>query len=234
MGTVYGYARISRPQQSIERQIRSIKKEYEDAIIVEEPYSGRGVSCPEWNKLYKKVSEGDTIIFDSIARMSRSADDGVKTYFSLFRRYVNLVFLKEGYINTSTYMESLYGRAWLRSTDKDKAFSGLNRFFRKLAERQIRIAYEQAEKETSDLQRRTKEGIEHARQNGKQIGQKRGSKLRVKKKEPAKELIRKYSRSFDGTLSDADCMKLAGTSRNTYYKYKKELRESLQKKRPGG
>ena len=234
MGKIYGYARISRPQQSIERQIRSIKEEYEDAIIVEEPYNGTGAECPEWNKLYKKVSEGDTIIFDSVARMSKSADDGVKTYFDLFKRYVNLVFLKEGYINTSTYMESLYGRTWLQSADKDQSLQGLNRFFRKLAERQIRIAYKQAEKETSDLQKRTKAGIEHARLNGKQIGQKRGNKLLIKKKEPAKELIRKNSKSFGGKLSDAECMKLTRTSRNTYYKYKREIRESSQKRKPGG
>ena len=229
MGKIYGYARISRPQQSIERQIRSIKEEYEDAIIVEEPYAGTDVDCPEWKKLYKKVSEGDTIIFDSVSRMSGSADDGVKTYFSLFKRYVNLVFLKEGYINTSTYMESLNGRSWLKSTDKDKTFKGLNRFFKKLAERQIRIAYAQAEKDTLDLQRRTKKGIENARMSGKQIGQKPGNKLLIKKKEPAKELIRKNSKSFGGSLSDAECMKLAGTSRNTYYKYKRELKKSLKK-----
>lgn len=233
MGNIYGYARISRPQQSIERQVRNIKEEYKDAIIVEEPYTGVGSDCPEWNKLYKKVSEGDTIIFDSVSRMSGSADDGVKTYFNLFKRYVNLVFLKEGYINTSTYMESLSGKAWLQNAAKDKSDTGLNRFFRKLAERQIRIAYKQAEKETFDLKRRTKEGIENARQQGKQIGQKRGRRLLIKKKEPAKELIRKNSRTFGGALSDTECMKLAGTSRNTYYKYKRELRESLQKRRPG-
>ena len=233
MGNIYGYARISRPQQSIERQVRNIKEEYKDAIIVEEPYIGAGSDCPEWNKLYKKVSEGDTIIFDSVSRMSVSADDGVKTYFNLFKRYVNLVFLKEGYINTSTYMESLSGKAWLQNAAKDKSDTGLNRFFRKLAERQIRIAYKQAEKETFDLKRRTKEGIENARLQGKQIGQKKGRRLLIKKKEPAKELIRKNSRTFGGALSDTECMKLAGTSRNTYYKYKRELRESLQKRRPG-
>lgn len=230
MGKIYGYARINRPQQSIERQIRNIKEEYEDAIIIEEPYEGTSIDCPEWNKLFKKVTEGDTIIFDSVSRMSKSADDGVKTYFSLFKRYVNLVFLKEGYINTSTYMESLNGRNWIKSVDANNTSKGLNRFFRKLAERQIRIAYEQAEKETADLQRRTKKGIENARLNGKQIGQRQGNKLLIKKKEPAKELIRKNSKSFGGKLSDAECMKLAGTSRNTYYKYKSELRKSLQKK----
>lgn len=32
---------------------------------------------------------------------------------------------------------------------------------------------------------------------------------------------------FDGTLSDADCIKLIGIARNTYYKYKRELREAM-------
>ena len=42
--------------------------------------------------------------------------------------------------------------------------------------------------------------------------------------EPVGSLIRKYSRDFDGTLSDAECIRLIGISRNTYYKYKSEMR----------
>jgi ACT domain-containing protein len=48
----------------------------------------------------------------------------------------------------------------------------------------------------------------------------------VKKAVPSKEQIQKYSKDFDGFLSDAECIKLIGIARNTYYKYKKELRES--------
>ena len=40
--TIYGYCRISRPQQSIDRQIRNIKAAYPDAVIVEEVYTRRG------------------------------------------------------------------------------------------------------------------------------------------------------------------------------------------------
>ena len=46
---------------------------------------------PEWDKWFSKVSNGDTIIFDSVSRMSRSADDGVQTYFQLMDRGVSLV-----------------------------------------------------------------------------------------------------------------------------------------------
>ena len=54
-GRIYGYARISRPKQSIERQIRNIKTEYPDAIILQEAYTGRKINRPEWNRLYENL-----------------------------------------------------------------------------------------------------------------------------------------------------------------------------------
>lgn len=94
---------------------------------------------------------------------------------------------------------------------------------------QIRIAFNQSEKEVTDLQQRTKEGIETARLEGKQIGQKKGTKLVTKKSIKAKEDILKYSKDFKGSLNDVEAMKLIGIARNTYYKYKRELVEDLQK-----
>ncbi len=222
---IYGYARISRPQQSIDRQIRNIKTEQPSAYIVQEAFTGTKMDRPEWSKLYKKVKEGDTIIFDSVSRMSRTADDGVSTYFELFERGVELVFLKEHYIDTSVYADNTKDKIELQGTDEDEIFKGLNNYFRKLAERQIRIAFEQAEKEVEDLHQRTREGIETARLNGKQIGQKQGATLNIRKKGPAIEVIKIHCKDFGGSLSDSECMKLAGISRNTYYKYKKELKE---------
>ena len=34
----------------------------------------------------------------------------------------------------------------------------------------------------------------------------------------------KHSKDFDGTLSDPEVIKLAGVSRNTYYKYKSQIK----------
>ena len=91
MNKIYGYARISRKEQSIDRQIRNIRAACPDVHIVQEAYTGRIMQRPEWDKLFSKVSNGDTIIFDSVSRMSRSADDGVQTYFQLMDRGVSLV-----------------------------------------------------------------------------------------------------------------------------------------------
>ena len=97
---IYGYARISRKEQSIERQIRNIKAEYPKAVIVQEAFTGTKMDRPEWNKLYKKVKPGDKIVFDSVSRMSRNADEGVQIYFELYENGIQLIFLKEKYINT--------------------------------------------------------------------------------------------------------------------------------------
>lgn len=221
---IYGYARISTKQQSIERQIRNIKAEYETAVILTEAYSGTTTNRPEWNKLYKKVKAGDTIVFDSVSRMSREADEGFSLYEDLFNRGIELVFLKEPHINTSTYKKALQNNIALTGTNVDFILEGVNKYLMALAKEQIKIAFEQSEKEVEDLHQRTKEGIETARLNGKQIGQKQGVKLTTKKSIEAKEMIVKHSKEFNGTLSDADCMKLIGLARNTFYKYKRELK----------
>lgn len=221
---IYGYCRISTKQQSIERQIRNIKAEYPNAIMVQEVYTGTKVyGRKEFNKLLAMVQEGDTIVFDSVSRMSRDAEEGFTLYKDLFNKGVNLVFLKEQHINTDTYKKALTNNIELTGTNLDFILDGINKYLLALAEEQIKIAFDQSEKEVKDLQQRTKEGIESARLKGKQIGQKTGAKLKVKKSIKAKEEIRKYSKDFDGALKDTEVMKLVGLARNTYYKYKKEL-----------
>ena len=221
---IYGYARISRPQQSIDRQLRNILKDYPTAIIVREAYTGTKIDRPEWNKLFNRVQQGDTVVFDSVSRMSRNAEDGFDLYEKLYNMGVNLIFLKEPHINTETYKKALNSQIALTGDKVDLILIGINQYLMELAKEQIHIAFEQAEKEVTDLRERTKEGIETARLNGKQIGQKPGAKLHIKKKAQAQEMIKKYSRDFEGLLKDKECIKLIGISVNTYYKYKKELK----------
>ena len=112
----------------------------------------------------------------------------------------------------------------MTGTNIDFILEGVNKYLMAIAKEQIRLAFQQSEKEVEDLHQRTKEGIETARLNGKQIGLTKGTKLTTKKSIAAKEQIRKYSKDFEGTLADTDVMKLTGLSQNTYYKYKRELK----------
>ena len=220
----YGYCRISRPKQSIERQIRNIKAQYQDSVIVQEVFTRTRMDRRQWQLLMKRVKAGDTIIFDSVSRMSGNAEEGFAAYEELFNRGVNLVFLKEPHINTDTYKKALENNVQLTGSNVDYILEGVNRYLMELAKEQIRLAFEQSEKEVEDLHQRTREGIETARLNGKQIGRKKDAKITTKKSISAKEIIRKHSRDFSGTLSDVEVMQLTGLSRNTYYKYKRELK----------
>ena len=226
--TEYGYARISKKKQSIERQIRNIRSYSPSAVILQEAYTGTKISRKEWNKLTKAVKEGDRIIFDSVSRMSRNAEEGYSAYEELYRRGVDLVFLKEPHINTATFKTALDTAIPMTGTTVDFILEGVNKYLLALAKEQIRLAFEQAEKEVSDLHQRTKEGIETARLNGKQIGLKQGTKLTTKKSITAKETIRKYSKDFNGVLDDAEVIILTGLARNTYYKYKRELHLEIE------
>jgi DNA invertase Pin-like site-specific DNA recombinase len=223
----YGYCRISQKKQSIERQIRNIKNEYPTALIIEEAYTGTTINRKEWNKLFNKVKEGDTIIFDSVSRMSRNAEEGFNAYEELFNRGINLVFLKEPHINTETYRKALNNNLQLTGSNVDFILEGINKYLMALAKEQIKLAFEQASKEVQDLRQRTKEGIETARLNGKQIGIASGTKLTTKKSIVSKEVIVKHCKDFNGTLDDIEVMKLTGLARNTYYKYKKEIKMEL-------
>ena len=221
---IYGYCRISTHKQNIERQIRNIRKEYPKAIIYQEIYTGTKTDGrKKWEQLRRIIQKGDIIVFDSVSRMSRNAAEGFTTYQELFESGIELVFLKEPHINTAVYKKALNNHIAMTGTKTDIILKAVNEYLMELAKEQIIIAFEQAEKEVTDLHQRTKEGIETARLNGKQIGQQPGAKLTTKKSIAAKADIIKYSKDFDGSLNDLECMRMIGIARNTYYKYKREL-----------
>lgn len=221
---IYGYCRISTNKQSITRQIRNIKELYKEAVIIEEVYTGtKTEGRTNFNKLLKKLKAGDTVVFDSVSRMSRNAEEGFSLYQELYNKGIELVFIKEPHINTDTYKKALTSNISLTGTNVDYILKGINLYLLALAKEQIKLAFQQAEKEVTDLRQRTREGLVTAKLNGKQIGQVKGTKLTTKKSITAKEAIKKYSKDFKGTLNDIEVMKITGISRNTYYKYKKEL-----------
>ena len=221
---VYGYCRISSKKQSIERQVRNIGNEFQDAVIIEEVFTGtKTYERKKLQQLLKKVKSGDTIVFDSVSRMSRDAEEGFRLYEELYNKGINLVFLKEPYINTDTYKNTLASSVPLTGTEVDFILEGVNKYLMALAKEQVKLAFLQSEKEVQDLRQRKREGLITAKLNGKQVGCVKGTKLTTKKSIEAKKQILKYSKDFDGTLKDVEVIKLIGISRNSYYKYKKEM-----------
>lgn len=240
MGKVYGYCRISRKEQSIERQVRNITAEYPDAIIVREAFTGTKLEGRKgFERIIAAAAKGDTIVFDSVSRMSRNAAEGIALYEDLYARGVNLVFLKEHHIDTATYDAAIHAEGVpMTGTNVDIILAAVNEYLKVLRRDQIKLAFEQAQKEVDDLRQRTKEGMETVKRRNemidagiivgeekRQLGGVEGKTLHVKKADESKVLIKKYSKDFDGTLPDTAVMKLTGIARNTYYKYKAQLKE---------
>lgn len=229
----YGYCRISTKKQSIERQIRNIKARYPGAVIIIETYTGTKMERPEWNKLLKKLLPGDRIVFDEISRMSRSGPaEGFDTYMDLYENGIELVFLKEPHLNTEEYKKAMNGiiesklaQSGDPATDRfiQAITDAINEFMQSKIKQDIFLAFEQAHAEVEYLHQRTREGIETARLNGKQIGQPKGSHYTTSKSLAAKEIIRKHNKDFGGSLTNEETWKLAGISKKTFYKYKTEL-----------
>ena len=92
---IYAYCRVSTAKQNIERQERNIREAYPNALIVKEVFTGTKIQGrKELDKILSKIKAGDTLVFDSVSRMSRNAEEGSELYEELFLKGVNLVFLK--------------------------------------------------------------------------------------------------------------------------------------------
>lgn len=232
MAKIYGYSRISTNKQSITRQNRNILELYPTAIIKEEVFTGTTTDRPIWTKLLKDIKAGDTIVFDSVSRMSRNAEEGVKEYLELYDLGVTLVFIKEPHINTNTYKKALNVDLGIETDNEvlKPILNGVKKALEVLATQQIQIAFEQSEKEVNDLSQRTVEGLITAKANGKILGRRVGSKIETKKAIENKAKIIKLSKSFNGTLKDTEVLELLNIDRGTYYRYKKQIKAELSEK----
>lgn len=231
---MYAYCRVSTERQSLKRQTENISKAFPEipgSAYFCDKFTGSTQDRPSWQKLLRKVKTGDTIVFDSVSRMSRDAESGAALYAQLYAQGVTLVFLNEPQCNTEIYRKS--AEESIPATGNEIAdiyIEATNKVLMILARRQIEIAFEQAEKERLDICKRVKDGMRAAqiaaaeRGEVKTYGAQPGVKLVTKKSTAAKEIIRQHSKDFDGSLNDIECMKLAGCSRNSYYKYTAELR----------
>ena len=223
---IYGYARISTNKQSIERQVKNLKEYNPDINIIKEIYTGtKTEERKAYQSLKRRLKSGDTLVFDSVSRMSRNAEEGIKEYFNLYKKGINLIFLKERYVDTDVYKKAI-AKQIEKTGHKitDILINALGEVLEELAKEQINKAFEQSEKEVEDLRQRTKEALKVLHDNGVILGRKVGTKLNTQKSLKAKEGIMQLSKDFNGNLKDIEVMKYLDISRNSFYKYKRELK----------
>ena len=232
---VYGYCRVSTKHQRITRQVTNITELYPEAFIIREFYTGTTQNRPLWDKLMKQLVTGDTIVFDSVSRMSRNAAEGFNDYKMLYEMGVSLIFINEPLINTSIFDSTksnlLEISVQTGNSAVDDYFKGnitlINNLLMSLAEEQIKSAFLQSEKEVTDLHTRISQGMRESKKKGNKIGHEKGITLVTDKSVKCKEIIKKHALDFGGTLSDKEVLTLCKISRNSYYKYKRELKTEI-------
>ena len=108
MERIFGSCRVSTKNQNIDRQERNILARYPTAIIYKDFFTGTKITGRTGlEKILSQVESGDTIVFDSVSRMSRNAEEGIALYMQLYEQGINLVFLNEPHINSDIYHQAL-------------------------------------------------------------------------------------------------------------------------------
>lgn len=91
---VLGYARVSTEAQNLDRQLDALEK-YGVDMIYNEKMSGTKKNRPELTKLLDRITEGDTVVVESLSRLGRSTKDLIELTETFQSKGVNLVSLKE-------------------------------------------------------------------------------------------------------------------------------------------
>lgn len=152
--------------------------------------------------------EGDILICNSVDELTDTESDInniVKEYMDLLNKKIELIFDK------STQCNSIFIKTLI---EKNEDFEQVLRkcIANYMNQHDIEVKY-------------SKKHVITAKTNGNKVGIKKGTKLVTKKSLEMRCKIKTMCKDFDGDTSDEDLIKELGISRNSYYKYKKLLKE---------
>ena len=232
---IVGYARVSTPKQRLRRQIDNLKAAYPDIVVISEVFTGSTDNRPKWKKLMRQCRAGivSKLVFDEVSRFSRNAEEAIVEYKELYNLGIELEFLKEPHINSKIYRDASERKIEIATEGMDEetaqlintVIGGLNDYLLSVAEKQIYLAFEHAQKERELLSQRTSEGLKKAKLMGSKVGRQPGQKLVTKKSKRAKRIIRKHFKLFGGELTATQCYTIAQITKSTFYRYLQEMRE---------
>ena len=193
---IYGYIRVSTEKQTNENQKLAIKNycryhRLHNIQWVAETISG--TKKPEKRKLgvlLQNVREGDIIIVTELSRLGRSLMMILDVLQELLEKKVRVIAIKEGYELGDNIQSKVLAFAF-----------GLS-----------------AEIERTLLSERTKQGLERARKNGKQIGRLPGQKPQHYKLTPYRYKIRRWLKEGRSKLSIAKELGVSWCTLNRFIK----------------
>lgn len=204
----FAYIRVSSKEQNEDRQVYTMQEKGVKARnIFIDKLSGKNTDRPQYQLLKSHVRRGDTVIFDSITRMSRSMDDIKNEYKYFVDNGISLEFIKEQMLNY----------------DIDKVET--DPVMRAIPDMILTLLAAFAEKERLDTRERQAEGIAAAKRKGKHLGRPKIAYKTLSSDD--KELFKtQYRRWKDGKQTAVQTMDNVDMKKTTFYKIAREY-ESL-------
>lgn len=159
-----------------------------------------------------QLQEGDILICETVDELAEENDPDleiiVREYMSLLKKGIELVFDKSVQCN-SLFIKTLQGE----HNDFESVLKKCLMNYQ--GQKNIEKAYQ-------------RKHVLSATRNGNKVGVKKGTKITTKKSVETKRIIEERSREFNGTETDESILNDLKISRNTYFKYKKELRQEKE------
>ena len=151
MTTVYGYVRVSTREQNEDRQMIAMKEVgIKKKNIYMDKQSGKDFNRPMYQKLLKKLKEGDVLYIKSIDRLGRNYEEILEQWRILTKeKNVDLVVMDMPILDTRK------GKDLLGTLIADLVLTLLSYV---------------SENERNNIKSRQKEGIEAAKKRGVQFG----------------------------------------------------------------
>lgn len=153
MKKTYGYARVSTKEQHLDRQVKALMDHgVEERDIITDKATGANLEREGYTALKRTIlREGDTLVVQSLDRLSRSKSD-IKTELEFYKQ--SHIRLKVLDIPT-TLIELESGQDWV--------FEMINNIL-------IEVLSSIAEQERITIKQRQAEGIAAAKRKGKHLG----------------------------------------------------------------
>lgn len=192
----YGYIRVSTKDQNEERQIIALKRfPIDEKYIYIDKASGKDFHRPQYQKMVKRLKEGDILVVKSIDRLGRNYDEILKEWRLLTKeKKVDIVVLDIPLLDTRKSSENLTGTF--------------------IADLVLQILSYVAQTERENIRQRQTEGIAAAKMRGVQFG-------RPRKKIPEEfEIFRQ--RWVGGEISSREAARNIGISQSTFLKWVQE------------
>lgn len=219
---IYGYCSTTKRNQNLDSQIKKIRESYPDATIIE--------STPDQPVVLKLISKqfmtNDEIIVTDILKLTDPVinfetgfdsicESIIENYESIFAQEADIVILSSPVLNSQIYRTALSNKATSQSLGAVSS----------VLEEQIKIIVRQ---QYDSIMARNSSIKSSIKSSGKRRGLKLGTKLTTRKEIESKAYMRTYLEDFGGSQKNVQVMAELGLARNTFYKYKREIKAELE------